>query len=105
MLDFGCSVVTALDGASALAALDREAPFDLLMSDIIMPGGVSGVDLAHAASARDPGMAILLTTGYAGDRLSMTPAELPWPLLRKPFRVEQLGEALVAVLDRRPGEA
>ncbi len=105
LLDFGCSVVTALDGASALATLDREAPFDLLMSDIIMPGGVSGVDLAHAASARDPGMAILLTTGYAGDRLSMTPAELPWPLLRKPFRVEQLAEALVAVLDSRQRDA
>jgi PleD family two-component response regulator len=46
LLDFGCSVVTALDGVNALAILEREAPFDLLMSDIIMPGGVSGVDLA-----------------------------------------------------------
>jgi signal transduction histidine kinase len=102
LLDLGCSVVTALDGVNALAILEREARFDLLMSDIIMPGGVSGVDLAHLAAARDPAMAILLTTGYAGEKLAMAPADLPWPLLRKPFRVEQLSEALAAVLERRP---
>jgi signal transduction histidine kinase len=105
LLDLGCSVVTALDGVNALAILEQEAPFDLLMSDIIMPGGVSGVDLAHVAAARDTSMAILLTTGYAGEKLAMAPADLPWPLLRKPFRVEQLSEALVAVLERRPAEA
>jgi signal transduction histidine kinase len=70
LLDLGCSVVTALDGVNALAILEREARFDLLMSDIIMPGGVSGVDLAHLAAARDPAMAILLTTGYAGEKPS-----------------------------------
>jgi CheY-like chemotaxis protein len=102
LLDLGCSVVTALDGVNALAILEREARFDLLMSDIIMPGGVSGVDLAHLAAARDPAMAILLTTGYAGEKLAMAPADLPWPLLRKPFRVELLAEALAAVLERRP---
>jgi signal transduction histidine kinase len=105
LLDLGCSVVTALDGVNALAILEREAPFDLLMSDIIMPGGVSGVDLAHVAAARDPSMAILLTTGYAGEKLAMAPADLPWPLLRKPFRVEQLSEAVAAVLERRPADA
>jgi signal transduction histidine kinase len=105
LLDLGCSVVTALDGVNALATLEREAPFDLLMSDIIMPGGVSGVDLAHIAAARDPAMAILLTTGYAGEKLAMAPADLPWPLLRKPFRVEQLSEVLAAVLERRPVNA
>jgi len=102
LLDLGCAVVTALDGVNALAILEREPPFDLLMSDIIMPGGVSGVDLAHVAAKRDPAMAILLTTGYAGDKLAMAPSELPWPLLRKPFRVEQLSEAVAAVLERRP---
>jgi signal transduction histidine kinase len=105
LLDLGCVVVTAVDGVNALTILEREGPFDLLMSDIIMPGGVSGVDLAHVASARDPTLAILLTTGYAGEKLAMSPADLPWPLLRKPFRVEQLSEALAAVLRRRPIKA
>jgi hypothetical protein len=50
-------------------------------------------------------MAILLTTGYAGEKLAMAPADLPWPLLRKPFRVEQLSEVLAAVLERRPVNA
>jgi signal transduction histidine kinase len=105
LLDLGCVVVTAVDGVNALTILERDGPFDLLMSDIIMPGGVSGVDLAHVASARDPALAILLTTGYAGEKLAMAPADLPWPLLRKPFRVEQLSEALAAVLRRRPIKA
>jgi hypothetical protein len=44
---------------------------------------------------------MLLTTGYAGDRLPSAPADLPWPVLRKPFQVEQLAEMIVTLLDRR----
>ena len=43
---------------------------------------------------RAPDTAVLLTTGYAGDRLAAALEELPWPVLRKPFRIEQLARAL-----------
>jgi len=104
--DLGCEVATAENGASALAALEAEATFDMLMSDVIMPGGVSGVDLARAASASRPDMAVLLTTGYAGDRVDSAPVDLPWPVLRKPFQIEQLAEIVSALLaDRRRSPA
>lgn len=99
--DLGCEVTTAENGASALEALEEGVAFDLLMSDIVMPGGVSGVDLARSASAHRPEMAVLLTTGYAGDRMDVAPTDLPWPILRKPFQVEQLAEVVSALLAGR----
>ena len=99
--DLGCEVTTAENGASALEALEEGVAFDLLMSDIVMPGGISGVDLARSAAANRPDMAVLLTTGYAGDRMDVAPADLPWPVLRKPFQVDQLAETASALLARR----
>ena len=99
--DLGCEVTTAENGASALEALEEGVAFDLLMSDVIMPGGVSGVDLARSASAHRPDMAVLLTTGYAGDRMDTAPADLPWPVLRKPFQIDQLAEIASALLAGR----
>jgi len=99
--DLGCTVTTAENGASALEALEEGVAFDLLMSDIVMPGGVSGVDLARSVSANRPDMAVLLTTGYAGERMDVAPADLPWPVLRKPFQVEQLAEIVSALLAAR----
>jgi len=101
--DLGCEVTTAENGASALEALEEGVAFDLLMSDIVMPGGVSGVDLARSASTHRPDMAVLLTTGYAGDRMDVAPTDLPWPILRKPFQVDQLAKVASALLAGREG--
>ena len=65
-----------------------------------MPGGMSGVDLARAAQARAPDLPIVLTTGYGGERLGEGADTLIWPLLRKPFRAEQLTLALQKALRR-----
>ncbi|MET3664081.1 PAS domain S-box-containing protein [Caulobacter sp. 1776] len=99
--DLGCEVTTAENGASALEALEEGVGFDLLMSDIVMPGGISGVDLARSVSVNRPDMAVLLTTGYAGERMDVAPADLPWPVLRKPFQVERLAEVVSALLAAR----
>ncbi|UAL10802.1 ATP-binding protein [Caulobacter segnis] len=103
--DLGCAVTTAENGVSALETLEQGVAFDLLMSDIVMPGGVSGVDLARSASAHRPDMAVLLTTGYAGERMDVAPADLPWPVLRKPFQVDQLAEVASALLTEREAVA
>lgn len=99
--DLGCDVTPVENGASALEALEEGVAFDLLMSDIVMPGGISGVDLARSAAAHRPDMAVLLTTGYAGDRMDVAPSDLPWPVLRKPFQADQLAEAVSALLTDR----
>ncbi|WP_374657027.1 PAS domain-containing protein [Phenylobacterium sp.] len=100
LTDFGCEVEGAADGPSALDRLRAGERYDLLISDIVMPGGMSGVELAHAAQARDARLPIVLTTGYAGERLSQGADDLAWPLLRKPFRAEQLGLAVREALER-----
>lgn len=99
--ELGCHVEGAPDAPTALGRLQRGEVFDLLISDIVMPGGMSGVELAQAAQARNPDLPILLTSGYAGDRLLQGADGLHWPLLRKPFRAEQLSAALREALDRR----
>ncbi len=103
--DLGCAVTTAGNGASALEALEEGVAFDLLMSDVIMPGGITGVDLARSVSTHRPEMAVLLTTGYAGDRMGAAPADLPWPVLRKPFQIDQLAEMITALLAGREATA
>jgi signal transduction histidine kinase/ActR/RegA family two-component response regulator len=103
LAEFGARVTTDYDGASAKVRLAKGKGFDLLLTDVIMPGGVSGVELARYAAARFPHMKVVLSTGYAGDRLQGTAiSDLPWPVLRKPFRGDQLAKALVSALRREP---
>lgn len=105
LIDFGCRVEGAPDAPSALRRLAAGEQYDLLISDIVMPGGMSGVELARAAQARDARLPIVLTSGYAGDRLVDGAEGLDWPLLRKPFRAEQLGAAVREALELRRVEA
>ena len=105
LTDFGCKVEGAPDGPSALSRLQSGERFDLLISDIVMPGGMSGVELARAARARDARLPIVLTSGYAGERLGEGAEALAWPLLRKPFRAEQLGLAVREALKTNRAEA
>ncbi|WP_375267558.1 PAS domain S-box protein [Phenylobacterium sp.] len=90
LLDLGCRVESAVNGAEALRRLEVDAPFDLVLSDIVMPGGVSGVDLARKVRADRPDLPVVLTTGYGGDKLADAQEAEAWPILRKPFRAEQL---------------
>ncbi len=90
--ELGCVVVAEPDGASAVRRLETGEAFDLLISDIVMPGGISGVELAKLARARRPDLPIVLTTGYAGDRFGEE--AIDWPVLRKPFRAEQLAAVM-----------
>ena len=85
--------------ATAAAALDRLAdgrPVDLLFTDVLMPGGMDGLALAREAARRRPGTRVLLTTGYTGGGTLGTP--LGVPLLRKPYRLDELAAMLAKVL-------
>ena len=83
------------DGLEALAALRRDDRIDLLFTDLVMPFGMSGIDLARRARAMRPGLKVLLTTGYAG---SGAPATSEFRLLPKPFRPHELGRALAEMM-------
>ncbi|MFT4934221.1 MAG: PAS domain S-box-containing protein [Pseudoalteromonas distincta] len=88
--ELGCRVETAVNGVEALRRLGQDAAFDLVLSDIVMPGGVSGVDLARRMKAVHPGLPVVLATGYSGETLDDPDEADAWPILRKPFRAEQL---------------
>jgi PAS domain S-box-containing protein len=65
LAELGYRVHAMSDAAAAMAWLERGEAVDLLFTDLVMPGGMSGRDLAAAAVARRPGLKVLLTTGYA----------------------------------------
>ena len=63
----GHDVTTAADGASAEQAFRQQGPFDLLLSDIVMPGDLQGPDLALGLRQLDPGLKVIFLSGYPNE--------------------------------------
>ena len=91
--ELGHEVRRAEHADAALLILNAGEPFDLMLTDLIMPGDKSGVDLAREAVALRPGLPIILSSGYTGEVLSAA-EETPWPLLRKPYGPQQLAQTI-----------
>lgn len=89
----GFEVRTAETAPEALELLARET-FDIMLSDVIMPGGMTGIELAHRVSRTHPAMRVVLTSGYAGDDVDAALKDTPWPFLRKPYSGEELARIL-----------
>jgi CheY-like chemotaxis protein len=83
----GHSCTHVASAGAALDALESGAHVDLLFSDIVMPGGMNGLELARAVRQRRPGLPIVLTTGYS-DTAHTVGGE--FPILRKPYGPEEL---------------
>ncbi|MBA4090836.1 MAG: hybrid sensor histidine kinase/response regulator [Sphingobium sp.] len=100
--DLGYHVVPAADGAAALAALEAaEGPVDLLFTDVVLPGGMTGADLAATAKLRWPALKILFTTGYARNAIvHHGRLDEGVDLLTKPFSYADLAAKVRDVLDR-----
>jgi CheY-like chemotaxis protein len=90
--DAGYEVVEAHDGHQALRLLRDQGGFDYVVSDISMPGGVSGLEVARAAQEIRPGCRAILVSGYARAQLPSIPGAVAY--LGKPFRVHELIETL-----------
>jgi len=91
----GYRTLVASDSAAALALVDQGAEFDLLFTDVIMPGGMNGRQLADAVVARRPGMKVLYTSGYTDDAIVHEGHLDPGlALLRKPYRKAELAEKI-----------
>jgi PAS domain S-box-containing protein len=91
----GYEIHEAADGATAIALLESGLKVDLLFSDLVMPGGLSGYDIATKARKIDPSIRVLLTSGYAED-LVRSQNLGDSKLLRKPYRLADLRKALEA---------
>lgn len=95
----GCEVAAEDRGDAARVRLEAAGPdFDVLISDVVMPGGLSGTALAREARQRWPALRVLLTSGYP-ERAREVDEALPTGVafLAKPFRVGQLAASLRAL--------
>jgi signal transduction histidine kinase/FixJ family two-component response regulator len=103
LVEAGCEIVLARNGVEALALLEGGAQPDVLISDVVMPGGVSGVEVARRAQAIDPGIKVLLVSGYAAPALvAHGVGEGEFDLLNKPFTAEELVGRVAAILSCDP---
>jgi CheY-like chemotaxis protein len=89
--ELGHAVVRARNGAEALRLADNGAIFDIVFSDVVMPG-MTGLELAGALKQRRPKLPIILTTGYS-DRIAAAGSQ-GFPIVRKPYRMETLAIAV-----------
>jgi signal transduction histidine kinase/DNA-binding response OmpR family regulator len=99
---WGYRVVAADNPDAAAGILEKDAAFDVLFTDVVMPGSMSAIQLAGLAQEKRPGIAVLLTSGYARDLIPI--GDRPdYPLIAKPYRAEELMARLRSVLAaRRP---
>jgi PAS domain S-box-containing protein len=96
----GYRAIEAANGAEALAVIESDAAIDLLFTDMVMPGGMSGAQLAEAARRLRPGLKVLFTSGYAeGSLQARGGGDAGFKLLSKPYRKQALAEKLREVLD------
>ena len=95
LADLGFETRRASTAAEALALLESGETFDVMFSDIVMPGQ-SGIDLAREVQKRWPRLPVVLTTGYS-DAL-MVHRDLDFPILHKPYSIEALSTVLAKAL-------
>ena len=95
----GYTVFEAADGLQALECL-KEGGVDLLFTDVVLPKGLSGVDVAVRAEILHPGLKVLFTTGYARNEVLFSErGDGPRNVIRKPYRRVALLEKIRGILD------
>jgi len=102
--DFGYTVLLAQNGAEALAILERGTKIDLLFTDVVMPGTISGRQLAERAVEIVPTLKVLFTSGYPENAIVHNGRlDAGVELISKPYRREQLAAKVRRVLDSARG--
>lgn len=96
--DLGYRTLVAANGPEALAILNRDRSVDLLFTDIVMPAGMSGTELARQASRLRPDLKVLLSSGYTREANRARAARIEFPFIAKPYRPTALGKKLEEVL-------
>ena len=96
--DIGYQAVEARDGHAALALIEQDPRIDLVLSDVVMPGGISGLELARRLRKLRPGLPVVLATGYT--QLGARVMDEDLTFIAKPYRRETLAAALRTAFER-----
>lgn len=94
----GLCVLEAADGETALGLIRQKLPIDLLFTDIVMPGPTRGQDLALAAAEHLPAAKVLFASGYPGEVGRDDEVFQRVPLLRKPYRLDEMTRLVQGLL-------
>ena len=101
--ELGYGAIEAVDGVSAMREIERHPRFDLLVTDVAMPGGMNGRQLADVARQRHPGLRVLFITGFAETIATARGVLEPgMQVLTKPFTMEALAIRIRAMIDGEP---
>jgi CheY-like chemotaxis protein len=101
LAEMGYRVQEAENGAEAMERLEADSAIDVLFTDVVMPGGIDGVQLARTVMSRWPQVRVLLTSGFPGSTVNRgRGVGHSMRLLSKPYRKDQLARALREILDR-----
>ena len=100
----GHIALQAGDAAAALAEAERHPDLDVLVTDILMPGGMNGVELARKMRERNPAIRVIYSSGFPADALTEKNGALAeGPLLHKPYQRNEFVEILHRVLEEGDG--
>jgi len=102
--ELGYQVLEAADGPTALRTLEAQPEIKLLFTDVGLPGGLNGRQLADEARRRDPSLLVLFTTGYARNAIVHQGRLDPGvELITKPFTFAALARKVNAIFEQREG--
>ena len=103
LVELGYTVAAAANASEALALVEQREDLDLLLTDVVLPGGMNGRQLSLRAVQLRPGLKVLFMTGYAENAIVHDGRVDPdVALISKPFTGGQLAEKVRARLDGRP---
>jgi CheY-like chemotaxis protein len=101
--ELGYTGIEAADAASGLKVLESDVKIDLLITDVGLPGGMNGKEMAEQARQQRPNLKVLFITGYAQNAaISNGRLEPGMHILSKPFPMEKLASKIRAIIEE-PG--
>ncbi len=103
LAELGYTVIRAVDGASALDAVEKAGKIDLMVTDIIMPGKINGIELARKVRELRPGIRIIYTSGFPAEALAERSGRLEGgPLLHKPYQRTEFADMVRKTVSASP---
>ena len=99
----GYKVIEAANGAAGLEALKQNPGVRLLFTDVVLPGGINGPELAHSAAGMCPDIKVLYTSGYTGNAIQQLEAlSSEVRLITKPYSIDELACSVRRAIDGVP---